>query len=84
MKFYTSLLSSVLLLMSASAWSATPCKTIEAACKAQGYYQGGASSGKGLMMNCIKPITEGKTIEGVKVDPSVISGCKEKLAGSGY
>lgn len=84
MKFSSFILCSVILLMSASAWSAKPCKTIEAACKAKGYYQGGAGSGKGLMVDCIKPITEGKAIDGIKVDADVISGCKEKLAASGY
>lgn len=70
--------------MSLSAWADAPCKPIMAACEAHGFYKGGASEQKGLLQDCMKPITEGKQVAGIKIDPKVASACKAKLAASGY
>lgn len=84
MKFCAIVVSIFMLMFSVSAWSDAPCKTIEAACKAAGYYKGGASAKKGLLQDCIKPITEGQTVANIQIDPKVASACKAKLTAHGY
>jgi hypothetical protein len=56
-----------------------PCKPLEAACKAAGFYQGGSSSGKGLLKDCIEPLVDGKSVEGVKVEATDAAACKIKV-----
>lgn len=36
---------------------ANPCRSIAMACMKAGYYKGGNAEGKGLVMNCMMPIT---------------------------
>lgn len=77
------LVTSCLVAFSAStisfADSAQPCKSLEAACKAAGYYKGGAGSGKGLYKDCIEPLANGKTIQGISVPQDDVAGCKSKI-----
>ena len=64
-----------------------PCQKIVAACKAAVdgsgkplYPQGGHKkdgSGKGLWMDCVKPLKEGQSVPGVTVDPKEVDACKE-------
>jgi len=58
---------------------AHPCKNIETACKAAGYYKGGSESGKGLYKDCIEPIANGKTIASIQVSKEDIENCKTKI-----
>jgi len=59
--------------------AAHPCKPLEAACKADGFYQGGSSSGKGLFKNCIEPLADGKPVAGVQVEAADAAACKIKI-----
>jgi hypothetical protein len=59
--------------------TAHPCKNLETACKAAGFYKGGNGSGKGLYKDCIEPVAEGKTIEGINVAKEDIDSCKAKI-----
>lgn len=55
------------------------CLKLRQACEAAGFTKGGhGKDSKGLYVDCIKPVTEGKTVEGVKVEPADIESCKEK------
>ncbi|MEO7047874.1 MAG: hypothetical protein ABI091_21425 [Ferruginibacter sp.] len=59
--------------------SAHPCKPLEVACKAAGFYQGGSGSGKGLYKDCIEPLADGKSVSGVKVADADAAACKVKV-----
>lgn len=62
------------------AFAQSPCKDIVKACTDQGYYKGGNTKGKGLVVDCILPITEGsKTIPGTNFSPSTLKACREKV-----
>lgn len=55
------------------------CKKIEAACKSAGYVKGAhKKTGKGLYEDCLKPVVEGKAIEGVTVEAADIDSCKAR------
>jgi hypothetical protein len=58
---------------------AHPCKPLEAACKAAGYYQGGSGSGKGLFKDCMEPLADGKAVANIKIDPADAAHCKVKI-----
>lgn len=47
------------------------CKPLMEACKAANF------KGKDMFKNCVKPLKEGKTVEGVTVDPAAVQACKE-------
>jgi len=47
------------------------CKPIMEACKAANF------KGKDMFKKCVKPLKEGKTVEGVTVDPADLQACKE-------
>ena len=56
-----------------------PCKPIMKACHDAGYTKGGHKEGtKGLMVDCMKPVLEGKAVAGVNVSAEQVSACKEK------
>lgn len=46
--------------LTSAAFAANPCKPIAKACEKAGYYQGGNTVGKGLIVNCVLPITSKK------------------------
>ena len=56
-----------------------PCKNLEAACKAAGFYKGGTASHKGLFKDCIQPLTQGNTVSGVTASSDDIASCKAKI-----
>jgi hypothetical protein len=62
-----------------SAEAARPCKTIVEACLSAGVIQSNASR-QTMFENCVKPVVAGRGIMGVNVSPSVIQGCKAKIA----
>lgn len=55
-----------------------PCLKIEQACKAAGFVKGGAKEGKGLIVDCVKPLLEGKNVLGVTVDAATRKACQDK------
>jgi hypothetical protein len=60
-----------------------PCEQIKSACQSAGFIQGDAKQGKGLWMDCVNPIMQGKTAPHAvlavpSVSPSLISACKAK------
>lgn len=52
-----------------------PCAPVVQACKDAGFTRGGMKNGKGLMENCLKPLSEGKKVAGVAVDKSKLDSC---------
>ena len=54
-----------------------PCMKIEQACEAAGFAKGKAKEGKGLVVNCMNPILEGKSVPGVTIDETTIQACKD-------
>ena len=76
------LMISFILMMSAFTLSAdevkkTPCKNIEKACLDAGFLKNGHKDKKGLHVDCMKPILQGKTISGVNVSSEDIKQCLE-------
>jgi hypothetical protein len=59
-----------------------PCAKIRKACTDAGFAKGEAKEGKGLYKNCMKPLLEGKTVEGVKetFDAGTLQACHAKQA----
>ena len=57
-----------------------PCKQIAQACMQAGFVKGGHKDGKGLKMDCMKPIMDGKAVTGVTVAADTVASCKEKRA----
>jgi hypothetical protein len=56
-----------------------PCKKVKEACQAAGFTKGAhKENGKGLFMDCMKPLREGKTVEGVTIAPADLNACKAK------
>jgi len=51
------------------------CSTIADACLAAGFVKA-ESAGKGIWTDCMKPVILGKTVTGVKVDPSDVKSCR--------
>ena len=54
------------------------CHAIEQACKAAGFVRSGTKDGKGLFMNCLKPIMAGQSVNGVTVNPADVQACQAK------
>ncbi len=66
---------------SMQSWAANPCMPIAKACMKAGYYKGGNNVGKGLIMNCVMPITQGtKTLPNVTFPSNVLQQCQATLA----
>lgn len=62
-------------------WAANPCLPIAQACMKAGYYRGGNTVGKGLVVNCVMPITQGASvIPNVSFPSDVLRACKATLA----
>ena len=61
-----------------------PCAQIIAACQNAGFVQGGASSGSGLQVDCVRPIMQGKAAKHKaskplpQVDPQLVAACRAK------
>jgi hypothetical protein len=88
-------LGSVITLMGTLCWADTPppppnpapnggaehpCKAIEQACSSAGFVKGEAAQGKGLFKDCMQPILQGQAVNGVSVNPTEVSACKERMA----
>ena len=60
-----------------------PCRVIEQACETAHFVRHGHTkdSKKGLFVDCLRPILNGQTVEGVPAqDAKVIEGCKARMA----
>lgn len=61
-----------------------PCEAIKKACEGAGFIKGQAKEGKGLWVDCINPIIQGKAqpekaqIKLPTVDGSAVAACKAK------
>ncbi len=70
------------LLVGTTAWaddapkSKHPCKSIQAACEAAGFARGRHEEGKGLFLDCMKPLLAGQSVPGVTVSSAQIDACK--------
>ena len=60
-----------------------PCQQIMAACQQAGFVQGGAKTGAGLQVDCVRPIMQGGTFQRPKaskalpqVDQQIVAACK--------
>ena len=61
-----------------------PCKAVEQACEAAGFQRGmHKKDGKGLFLDCMRPLKEGKTVAGVNISADVVNACKAKAAAKG-
>lgn len=67
--------------VSLQSWAVNPCLPIAQACMKAGYYKGGKNVGKGLIVNCVEPITQGtKVLPDVTFSDDVLQQCKAALA----
>lgn len=68
--------------VSLSGWAlGSSCMPIAQACMGEGYYKGGHDQGKGLVEDCVMPITEGtKTIPGKTFSADQLQQCKMMVA----
>ena len=56
------------------------CKPIVKACIQAGYYKNGKNVGKGLVVDCLKPVTSGKKVlHNTNFSNEILSQCKAKL-----
>ena len=56
------------------------CRRIEDACKGAGFAKGKHTDGKGLSLDCVKPIVNGQTVSGVTVDAATVKDCRAERA----
>ena len=54
-----------------------PCLEVKKACEAAGFSKGKAKEGRGLVKDCIRKLSEGQSVDGVKLNPAVIKACKD-------
>lgn len=65
MKFLT--LLSLLFFVSYHGYAANPCAPLIKACTEKGYKAGSHDGGKGLWLDCVQPLAEGKTVADIKI-----------------
>ena len=60
-----------------------PCQQIMAACRQAGFVQGGAKTGAGLQVDCVRPVMQGGTFQRPKaskplpqIDQQIVAACK--------
>ncbi|MGC1182872.1 hypothetical protein [Legionella sp.] len=70
----------LLISISVYGW-AGPCMPIAKACMQNGYYKGGEKEHKGLIKDCVMPVTMGsKTLPNTNFDTNQLQQCKETIA----
>src|SRR5258708_9807063 len=68
----------------AHAQAAGPCREIMAACREAGFTQGGARTGDGIVVDCVRPIMLGAaqprraTKPLPQIDPQMVAACKAR------
>jgi hypothetical protein len=64
-----------------------PCRALRKAaieaCSAAKFEKGKHKDHKGLFKDCVRPIVEGKSVEGVTVDATLVQACQAKKAAKG-
>jgi hypothetical protein len=56
-----------------------PCRELRAICEAQGFKRGRTNTERrAFQENCFRPLFEGQTIGNAKIDPDIITACKER------
>lgn len=63
--------------MAQSETSDLPCLEVKKACESAGFSKGKAKEGRGLVKDCMRKLSEGQTVDGVKLNPAVIKACKD-------
>ncbi len=63
--------------MAQSETSDLPCLEVKKACEAAGFSKGKAKEGRGLVKDCMRKLSEGQSVDGVKLNPAVIKACKD-------
>lgn len=67
--------------MAASTWAANPCAPIAQACMSAGYYKGGNKVGKGLIENCVMPVSaKTKTLANTNFSDETLKQCQTTIA----
>src|SRR6266849_5821626 len=67
-----------------AAQAAGPCRQIVAACQEAGFTQGGARTGDGIQVDCVRPIMQGTaqprraTKPLPQIDPQIVAACKAR------
>ena len=62
-------------------FAANPCMPIAQACMDAGFYKGGEKEGKGLVINCVQPITEKqKTLPNTSFSDETLQQCAATIA----
>ena len=62
-------------------FAGNPCMPIAQACMEAGFYKGGEKEGKGLVINCVKPITEKqKTLANTSFSDETLQQCAATIA----
>jgi hypothetical protein len=75
------IISSLLSFSAFSAEKTHPCENIKKSCEAAGFIKGEhKKTGKGLYIDCMQPVLEGKTVAGVTATADDIAACKVKEA----
>ena len=54
-----------------------PCLEVKKACESAGFSKGKAKEGRGLVKDCMRKLSEGQSVDGVKLNPAVIKACKD-------
>jgi hypothetical protein len=67
------------LLMLNLAYAANPCRPLAEACSKMGYYRGGNTVGKGLIMDCMMPALSNKLKVSVVMSEPDKAACKSML-----
>jgi hypothetical protein len=64
-----------------------PCRTLRKAaieaCSSAKFEKGKSKEHKGLFKDCVRPIMDGKAVEGVVIDAAIVKGCQERKAAKG-
>ena len=62
--------------------NASPCKQVESACRTAGFHEQGEPEGKGLWVQCVTPVLEGKPapkgakLSLPKIDEKTVAACR--------
>jgi hypothetical protein len=63
-----------------------PCRALREAaidaCSAAHFEKGKHKERRGLFKDCVKPLTEGKAVEGVTIDPALVTACQGARGGA--
>lgn len=60
-----------------------PCQPLKKSCEAAGFVKGGHKAKKGLYIDCMQLLMDGKSVEGVTAAADEVAACKAKKAEHG-